>query len=159
MATSFWLAYFDFFPIRAQQLLADREGAARIALARDVYTYLHLPMVAAIVLFAYALEVTLAHVGAELDTIPAFALCVGPAIYLLSFVGLRYRVSRSLGRGRTVTALACIAVFPLALAIPALAALALITAIWVAFHAYELIWWRDERARTRRLRSADTASP
>ena len=159
VATSFWLAYFDFFPIRAQQLLADREGAARIALARDVYTYLHLPMVAAIVLFAYALEVTLAHVGAELDTIPAFALCVGPAIYLLSFVGLRYRVSRSLGRGRTVTALACIAVFPLALAIPALAALALITAIWVAFHAYELIWWRDERARTRRLRSADTASP
>ena len=46
VATSFWLAYFDFFPIRAQQLLAERSGAERIALARDVYTYLHLPMVA-----------------------------------------------------------------------------------------------------------------
>src|SRR5205823_11599254 len=27
VATSFWLAYFDFFPIRAQQLLTDRSGA------------------------------------------------------------------------------------------------------------------------------------
>jgi low temperature requirement protein LtrA len=159
LATGFWLAYFDFFPIRAQQLLAERTGAARIALARDVYTYLHLPMVAAIVLFAFALEITLAHVGAELQTIPAFALCVGPAIYLFSFVGLRYRVSRTLGRGRSITALACIAVFPLALAIPALAALAVITGIWVTFHTYELLWWRDERARTRTLRSADIVRP
>src|SRR4029077_16111907 len=101
---------------------------------------------------ARALKITIAPVGDELDTIPAFALCVGPAIYLLSFVGLRYRVSRTLGRGCTITALACIAVFPLPPAIPALAALAVITTIWVAFHAYELIWWRDERTRTRTLR-------
>ena len=26
VATSFWLAYFDYFPIRAQQLLDEREG-------------------------------------------------------------------------------------------------------------------------------------
>jgi low temperature requirement protein LtrA len=44
VATSFWLAYFDFFPIRAQQILTDRSGVERTALARDVYTYLHLPM-------------------------------------------------------------------------------------------------------------------
>jgi low temperature requirement protein LtrA len=43
------VGYFDFFPIRAQQLLADRSGAQRTALARDTYTYLHLPMVAGIV--------------------------------------------------------------------------------------------------------------
>jgi low temperature requirement protein LtrA len=47
VTTSFWLAYFDFFPMRGQQLLAERSGVERIALARDVYTYLHLPMVAA----------------------------------------------------------------------------------------------------------------
>src|SRR5712691_6792179 len=40
VVNSFWLAYFDYFPIRAQQLLADRSGAQRTALARDVYTYL-----------------------------------------------------------------------------------------------------------------------
>ena len=35
VATSFWLAYFDFFPIRAQQILTDRSGVERIALARE----------------------------------------------------------------------------------------------------------------------------
>jgi len=93
VATSFWLAYFDFFPIRGQQLLADRTGAQRTALARDVYTYLHLPMVAGIVLFAFAMKTTLAHVGDELDTIPALGLCGGPALYLLAYVALRLPAS------------------------------------------------------------------
>ena len=120
VATSFWLAYFDYFPIRAQQLLSERQGTDRIALARDAYSYLHLPMVAGIVLFAFAMKMTLAHVGRELDTIPAFALCVGPAVYLLAFVALRLRVSRTLGRGRILAALAFMALFPVARAVPAL---------------------------------------
>jgi low temperature requirement protein LtrA len=152
VVTSFWLAYFDFFPIRAQQLLVERHGTERVAFARDVYSYLHFPMVAGIVLFAFAMKVTIAHVGRELDTIPAVALCVGPAVYLLGFVALRLRISRTLGRGRIVTAVACLAVLPVALAVPALAALALITAVWVAFHAYEIIWWREARAEARALR-------
>src|SRR5262249_29849106 len=110
VATSFWLAYFDFFPIRAQQLLAERHGPERVAFARDVSSYLHLPMVAGIVLFAFAMKVTIAHVGHELDTIPAVALCAGPAIYLFGFVALRLRISRTLGRGRIVAAAACLAV-------------------------------------------------
>jgi low temperature requirement protein LtrA len=56
VAASLWLAYFDFFPIRAQQQLAELRGAQRAALARDAYTYLHLPMVAGIVLFALGLK-------------------------------------------------------------------------------------------------------
>jgi low temperature requirement protein LtrA len=96
---SFWLAYFDFFQIRGQQILADRSGTERTVLARDVYTYLHLPMVAGIVLFAFATKTTLAHVGDELDTVAALALCGGPALYLFSYVGLRLRVSRTFGRG------------------------------------------------------------
>ena len=61
VASSFWLAYFDYFPICVQQLLAEGQRSARIALARDVYIYLHLPMVAGIMLFAFAMKVTLAH--------------------------------------------------------------------------------------------------
>jgi low temperature requirement protein LtrA len=152
VASSFWLAYFDFFPIRAQQLLTERQGAERIALARDAYSYLHLPMVAGIVLFAFAMEVTLEHVGRKLGTIPAFALCAGPALYLLAFVLLRLRIARRLGRGRIVAAAACMALFPVAVAVPALAALALIASIWVVFHAYELIWWHDARAEARAQR-------
>jgi len=152
VATSFWLAYFDYFPVRARQLLADRHGAERVALARDVYTYLHLPMLAGIVLYAFAMKVTLAHVRSELETIPAFALCAGPAIYLLAFVALRLRVARTLGRGRIVAAVAFAVLFPVARAVPALVALTLVAAVWVAFHAYELIGWREARSEARALR-------
>ena len=158
VATSFWLAYFDFFPIRAQQLLADRSGAQRAALARDAYTYLHLPMVAGIVLFAFAMKTTLAHVGDELDTISAVGLCGGPALYLCAYVALRLRVSRTLGRGRLVAAVVCALLLPVAVVVPALVALTLVAAVWVALHAYEIIWWREARARTRALRLPASAS-
>jgi low temperature requirement protein LtrA len=151
VAASFWLAYFDFFPIRAQQLLADRSGVERTALARDVYTYLHLPMVAGIVLFAFAMKKTLAHVGDELETIPAFGLCGGPALYLFAYVALRVRVSRTLGRGRLTAAIACALLWPVAVVVPAIFALTLVAIVWVGLHAYELIWWREARAQTRAL--------
>jgi low temperature requirement protein LtrA len=158
VVASFWLAYFDFFTIRAQQLLADRSGAQRIALARDVYTYLHLPMVAGIVLFAFAMKTTIAHVGDELGTVPAVALCIGPALYLFAYVALRVRISRSLGSGRLVAGVACAALLPVALVVPALVALALVAAVWVGLHAYELIWWREARAETRAQRLPASAS-
>jgi hypothetical protein len=97
------------------------------------------------------MESTLAHAKEELDTIPAFALCAGPSMYLLAFVGLRLRVARTLGRGRVAAAVACIALFPVAVAVPALVALTLITTVWIALHAYEIIWWRDARAQARAL--------
>jgi low temperature requirement protein LtrA len=149
VATSFWLAYFDFFTIRVQQLLVDRRGAPQVALARDTYTYLHLPMVAGIVLFAFAMKETLAHVGDDLAAVPALALCGGPALNLFAYVGLRVRVSRSVGGGRFVAALACSALVPVAMVVPAIVALALVAGVWAALHAYELIWWRQARIETR----------
>ena len=112
VAASFWLAYFDFFSAGVQRLLTDRRGEQRVALARDAYTYLHLPMVAGIVLFAFAMRTTLAHVHANLHVVPALALCGGSALYLLAYVALRWRVSRHLSRGRTVAAAALAAVRP-----------------------------------------------
>jgi low temperature requirement protein LtrA len=158
VVASFWLAYFDFFTIRGQQLLTDRSGAERVTLARDLYTYLHLPMVAGVVLFAFALKTTLAHVGDELDTVPALALCGGSALYLLAYVALRIRVARTIGGGRLAAAVACALLLPIAVAVPALVALALVAAVWVVLHAYEIIWWREARAETRALRPPVSAS-
>ena len=152
VTTSFWLAYFDFFTIRAQQMLADRRGVERVALARDVYTYLHLPMVAGIVLFAFGLKTTLADVDRELATIPALGLCGGPALYLLAYAALRVRVSRTLGGGRLIAAIACVLLWPVAIVVPALVTLTLVAIVWVGLHAYEFIWWREARTQTRALR-------
>jgi hypothetical protein len=46
---------------------------------------------------------------------------------------------------------------PVALVVPALLTLTLVTAVWVALHAYEIIWWREARARTRQRLSASAS--
>ena len=153
VATSFWLAYFDFFSIRGERMLAALRGPDRVALARDIYAYAHLPMIVGIVLFAFAMKTIVRHVGEELDSVAAFALCGGSALYLLTYSAVRIRVERRLraSRGRFLAALALLLVIPLATVIPALAALALVTAVWVALHAYELVWWREARAESRSM--------
>ncbi len=148
VATSFWLAYFDFFSIRGERLLADLRGSRRIAFARDVYAYAHLPMIVGIVLFAFAMKHIVAHAGEELDPVRAFALCGGCAVYLLTYSAIRVRIERRLSRGRFAAALLLVLV-PFATMVPALAALALVTAVWVALHEYELVWWREARAQSR----------
>lgn len=151
VATSFWLAYFDFFSIRGERMLGSAEGAERVAFARDAYTLLHFPMIVGVVLFAFAMKTIVGHVGDELDSVAAFALCGGSALFLLTFSAIRMRVERRLrlSRGRFVAALLLLLLLPLSMVIPALAALALVTGVWLGLHAYELVWWREARAESR----------
>ena len=153
VATSFWLAYFDFFSVRGARMLADSKGPGRVALARDLYAYAHLPMIVGIVLFAFAMKTIVAHVGDELDSVAAFALCGGSALYLLTYSAVRSRVERrlALSRGRFAAAVLLLLVLPLATIVPALGVLALVTVIWLALHAYELVWWREARAESRSM--------
>jgi low temperature requirement protein LtrA len=154
VATSFWLAYFDFFSLRGERLLLDAaQGPERVALARDAYTYLHFPMIVGIVLFAFAMKIIMAHVGDELDTAAAFALCGGCALYLLTYPAIRIRVLRRwrVSGGRVVAALVFVLLLPVATLVPALAALALVTAVWIGLHVYELVHWREARAESRSL--------
>jgi low temperature requirement protein LtrA len=153
VATAFWLAYFDFFSIRGERILGDLQGAERVALARDAYAYAHFPMIVGIVLFAFAMKTIVGDVGQELDSVTAFALCGGCAVYLVTFTAIRIRVERRfrLSRGRFVAALVFLLVLPLATVVPALAALGLVAAVWLALHTYELVWWREARAESRSL--------
>jgi hypothetical protein len=48
--------------------------------------------------------------------------------------------------------------FPVALVVSALVALTLVAVVWVALHAYELLWWREARARARAQRVPVSAS-
>jgi low temperature requirement protein LtrA len=151
VATSFWLAYFDFFSLRGERTLRDLQGAERVALGRDVYAYAHFPMIVGIVLFAFAMKTIIGDVSKELDSVAAFALFGGSALYLLTYSAIRVRVERRvrLSRGRFVAALVLILVLPLTTMVPALAALALVTAVWLALHTYEFVWWRGARAESR----------
>ena len=68
VACAFWWTYFDVAALMAARRLAEIESLKeRNALARDAFSYLHLPMVAAIVLVALGMKSTLAHVGDPLS--------------------------------------------------------------------------------------------
>jgi hypothetical protein len=43
--------------------------------------------------------------------------------------------------------------------VPALVALTLVATVWVALHAYEIIWWREARANARATRAGRFLKP
>ena len=83
LACALWWAYFDIVALVARRKLVEARGHERARLARDAFSYLHLPMFAGIVLVALGAKKVLAHVDEPLATVPAFALCGGVALYLL----------------------------------------------------------------------------
>jgi low temperature requirement protein LtrA len=156
VAACLWRSYFDWVIFVAQAALAEATGAARAALARDAYSYLHLPMVAGIVLFAFGLETTLHDVDDPLRIVPALGLFGGIALYLLAHVALRLRIGGGLGRGRPVASVLLLGLLPVAKVVPALTALGLVTAVCAALIGYEAIRYREGRAWIRSRRGAFT---
>jgi low temperature requirement protein LtrA len=151
-----WWSYFDWVIFIAQARLAEKTGADRAVLARDLYSYLHLPMVAGIILFAFGLKTTLAHVDSPLGIIPAFGLCGGLALYMLAHVALRLRIGGGLGHGRPIATVVLFGMIPLVTMVPALIALGLVAAVCAALIAYEAIRYRESRAWIRSRRGAFT---
>ncbi len=158
-----WWAYFDVIAVLAQRQLSETSGAVRARLARDCYSYLHLPMIAGIVLFALGLKKTIEQVGEPLATIPAVALCGGLSLYFLAHVALRVRLVHFIrratterpgwiGPGRLATAIGMLAAIPAALDLPALSALALVAALCCALIAWDVVHYRQHRIEVRQAR-------
>ena len=149
VAFALWWAYFDVVSIVAERRLHETTGTAQLELARDSYSYLHLPMVAGIILFAAGMKKTLGHVGDPLELVPAVALCGGVAMYLLAHILFRLRNVHSLNRPRLVVSALLLALIPLAVELPALATLAIVTALCVGLIAFEAIRYAEARDRIR----------
>jgi low temperature requirement protein LtrA len=120
VVSALWWLYFDVAAILARRQLTQASGVAQASLARDAYSYLHLPLVAGVVLFAFGLKTTLGHANEELATVPAVGLCGGVALYLLGHIAFLLRTTRRLWRRRTIGAVVLLALIPATLVIPAL---------------------------------------
>ena len=147
--SALWWLYFDVAAIVARRRLMEARGVEQARLARDAYSYFHLPMVAGIVLFALGLKTTIDHVGEALDTVPAIGLCGGAALYLLAHIAFLFRTTGRVFRRRTVGAIALLGLFPAAVAIPALAALGLVGAVCALVVIYEALRYREQRVQVR----------
>jgi low temperature requirement protein LtrA len=149
VVSALWWLYFDVAAIFARRRLMQARGLELARLALHSYGYLHLPMVAGIVLFALGLKTTLGNVGDALDTVPAVALCGGAALYLLGHIAFLFRTTGRVFRRRTVGAVVLLALIPAAASIPALAALALVGAGCSLVVAYEVLRYREHRLQVR----------
>jgi low temperature requirement protein LtrA len=137
VAGSVWWAYFDVVSIVAERVLRRLQGEERARLARDAYSYLHLPMVAGIVLLALGIEQVLEHVGETslhglsdpLPPLPLGALYGGVALYLLAHAAFKWRTWHQVTARRLLVAALLGALIPLAAELPALAALGLLAAV------------------------------
>jgi len=147
--SALWWLYFDVAAILARTRLTQASGVAQANLAREGYSYLHLPLVAGIVLFAFGLKTTLGHAGQELATVPAVGLCGGAALYLLGHVAFLFRTTGRLWRRRTIGAIVLLALIPAAVVVPALAALGLVAGVCSSVVAYEAIRRREHRTQVR----------
>ena len=152
VAAGLWWAYFDYVALAAERNLARSLGPERSRQARDSYSYLHLPMVAGIVLVALGVKKTLAHVGDPLGTVPAFALCGGVALCLLGHNDFRLRDTGTVSPPRFFAAAASLALVPVALLAPALLALGGLAALLAGLAAYETARERELRRKLREAR-------
>ena len=150
VAFAFWWAYFDVGALISARRLAEVEDVQeRNELARDAFSYLHLPMVASIVLVALGMKSTLAHVGDPLGWETATALVGGTALYLVAQVAFKFRSLGTVSRQRLVAAAVLAALVPVAHQVEALVTVGLVGAVLWAMIAYESVRYADARHQVR----------
>ncbi|WP_176308686.1 low temperature requirement protein A, partial [Micromonospora sp. NBS 11-29] len=134
VAGALWWTYFDVARFAGEQTLGRVSGKRRNRLGRDAYSYLHLPMLAGLILVALGLKKSLSeiriHIESEAST-PGLYLPVlygGVALYLLGLILFELRTLRFLGRSPVLGLVLVAALAPLAARLPVLAQLALLAA-------------------------------
>lgn len=150
VAATQWWAYFDVTSIAATRKLASIEDRReRNELARDSYSYIHLMMVAGIVLVALGLKKTIGHVEDPLKIEIATALLGGFALFLFGLVAFRLRNVGTWSVRRVLVGLVALALIPLAMEIPSIATVGILAALACAMITYETIRWSESRDRIR----------
>jgi low temperature requirement protein LtrA len=83
---------------------ADPHGHGRGAgqIGRDIYTYLHLPIIAGIVLFAVGDELVIAHPTDDLHEAGALVALGGPALFLGGMIACAARLGHAQSVPRAV---------------------------------------------------------
>jgi low temperature requirement protein LtrA len=135
LAVALWWLYFDFHADRALRVLRAAAGE-RGRLGRDL-SYVHIPIVAGVILTAVGNGLVVAHPAQPLHDNELLALAGGPIVYLLGSVGFKLRVLGAYWGKRVVAAASLAAVVALGQSLPALAVCTLILLVLVVLAALE----------------------
>ncbi|SEO58067.1 low temperature requirement protein A [Amycolatopsis saalfeldensis] len=149
LAAGMWWTYFDVVAHAAEHRLTRATGLERAKIATDSYTFLHLPLIAGVVLVALGLKKSFLYLadtvhygpGVPLHGVPLWALTGGLALYLVAVSSLRRRNLGSWNRQRLVLAVVLLALTPLLAHVPAAVLVLIVAATVLALIAFERTPW------------------
>jgi low temperature requirement protein LtrA len=144
-----WWAYFDFTAVAAERSLRRASGRDRSALARDIFTYFHYPLVLGVILYAVAAKKTLEHPRDPLSNAGRWALGLGIALFLVGFALMRFRVIRRVAWERLAAAAAILVIAVLLDGADAIVTLGVVIVILLFSIALETVRLREVRATLR----------
>jgi low temperature requirement protein LtrA len=104
-----WWVYFDRFAAAAEERLRDHDEP--VLAAADAYSYLHLPLVAGIIIFAVGAKLLIHDSGEPLADAARLALCGGVALYLVAHAAFQLRIAGERAWEKPATAAAVLVVY------------------------------------------------
>ena len=128
-STALWWLYFGQVAGTVFERIRTATLEERGQIGRDIYTYLHLPIVAGIVLVAVADELVIAHPTDDLHDAGALVALGGPALFLVGLMAAAARIGHAQSRPRAVAVVALLAAVPLAAGASGLLVSALLTGL------------------------------
>jgi low temperature requirement protein LtrA len=131
-----WWLYFGAAEERSGAALSTSDDPGR--LARDAYTYLHLPIVAGIIATAVGANLLIADPGEPQHGVGLAMMLGGPALYLLGDNLFQRRLTSKANAKRLTVAGLLILLFPLASHVAALLLGVIVTTLLAALAVWEL---------------------
>jgi low temperature requirement protein LtrA len=130
-STALWWLYFGQVAGTVLERIRAARAEERGQIGRDIYTYLHLPIIAGIVLVAVGDELVIAHPTEGLSDAGALAALGGPALFLAGLMACAARLGHPQSRPRAIVLVALVVAVPLVAGLDGLVVAALVTAVFV----------------------------
>lgn len=132
-----WWTYFDRAAATAEESLGAHDDP--VLAAADGYSYLHLILVAGIIIFAVGARIAVAQDARALSAAARFALCGGVALYLIRHNAFQLRMASRFSWPKTAAAAACLAVIAITAGAPAWTTSGSVTLLLAVLLAQETI--------------------
>jgi low temperature requirement protein LtrA len=143
-SVAMWWIYFNVGAEKASHLIAQSADPAR--LGRLSYTYMHIVIVAGIIVVAVADELVLAHPSGHIERAATAAVLGGPALYLLGNILFKRSVAKWLPLSHLVGLAALVALVPAATHLSPLILGTAATAVLVIVAIWETLSLKSYRA-------------
>lgn len=145
LSGALWWLYFDTSALLTERALADADPVTRARMGRDAFSFLHLPIVAGIVLLALGMKKVLEYVSDTehhelsdpLKGVGLYALVLGVVVYLLGQAAFYYRCTTRTKPFRMGAAVLLLPMLVAGKEIPAMATLGVLAGVVALTVAWE----------------------